>query len=647
MLEFPVSSGNAHRSKEGSLATPADDPLGDWKPVDPEPKMSVKEKKEMEKFHEQMEKEEQALQKLGTTGANTSDMVQSVDLALEKEKTPQGFAMKPWDKLPEETPADFVKKMKPWSLGEADKDITTPKSDMFKTPIPELSEARKLELESLRPGMRSSNYRAEYLMPTDMLGQLAKELPNDIAATQLGMNPLSLARQLALPTPAATAQAGKPEETKHLSDKPNKVFENYKGVVVDIGTIVSTRLAAMRKLQVNPADAEALQDMYEAQKMMASWATSKNKPGQFVGSTGATVLSKHELNLGLQCWAKPDQFNRAEKVRGGFGEFMLKKLGWTDGQGLGKNKSGEVNPLQLDIKFDKKGLMAAEEDGVKSSRRGAVATMTACKDLAGKHPVSALTELCSKRRCVESVWSSQRSARLTAGGWQERAAARDTARALSPEDSRARPIYPEEIRTVPVELEPWEDGEIRESRVKSRESRSKVPRSGEIRSRESPERSQPADHPTERWAVDFLARQTPARPAAPSRKGRQGTDSPERARRQMQERQEGEDRKERARQGRAQEPGWRELGKEMRGREGRRKEGTSRKPVQKSDQILDDLFSSIREGRSREEEEVEEGKGSTREGRPREAREKARRRRSREREGEEVWSRFLRVRVRQ
>lgn len=399
MLEFPVSSGNAHRSKEGSLATPAD-PLGDWEPVEPEPKMTGKEKKEMEKFHEQMEQEEKALQKLGTTGNNTSDMVQSVDLALEKEKAPQGFTMKPWDKMPEESPADFVKKMNPksWTLTEEDKDIATPKSDMFKTPIPELSKARQLELEALRPGRLGSNARAEYLMPTDMLGQLAKELPDDIAATQLGMNPLSLARQLALPTPAATAQAGKPEPTKHVSNKPDKVFENYKGVVVDIGTIVSTRLAAMRKLQVNPADAEALQDMYEAQKMMASWATSKNKPGQFVGSTGATVLSKHELNLGLQCWAKPDQFNRAEKVKGGFGEFMLKKMGWTDGEGLGKNKSGEINPLQLDIKFDKKGLMAAEEDGVKNSRRGAVATMTACKDLAGKHPVSALTELCSKRR---------------------------------------------------------------------------------------------------------------------------------------------------------------------------------------------------------------------------------------------------------
>merc|ERR1712013_691767 len=86
-------------------------------------------------------------------------------------------------------------------------------------------------------------------------------------------------------------------------------------------------------------------------------------------------------SLGLQCWAKPDQFTKAEKVSGGFGEYMLKKMGWTDGEGLGKHKSGEVNPLQLDIKFDKKGLMAAEEEG---RRKGSA--------------VATLTELCSKRR---------------------------------------------------------------------------------------------------------------------------------------------------------------------------------------------------------------------------------------------------------
>ena len=42
---------------------------------------------------------------------------------------------------------------------------------------------------------------------------------------------------------------------------------------------------------------------------------------------------------------------------------MLKKMGWEEGEGLGKNKQGEADPLTLDIKFDKKGLSAAEEGG--------------------------------------------------------------------------------------------------------------------------------------------------------------------------------------------------------------------------------------------------------------------------------------------
>ena len=47
---------------------------------------------------------------------------------------------------------------------------------------------------------------------------------------------------------------------------------------------------------------------------------------------------------------------------------MLKKMGWEEGEGLGRHKQGEADPLTLDIKFDKKGLAAAEEDG----RRGTV-----------------------------------------------------------------------------------------------------------------------------------------------------------------------------------------------------------------------------------------------------------------------------------
>ena len=40
---------------------------------------------------------------------------------------------------------------------------------------------------------------------------------------------------------------------------------------------------------------------------------------------------------------------------------MLRKMGWREGEGLGKDRSGEVDPLQLDIKMDKKGLISAEE----------------------------------------------------------------------------------------------------------------------------------------------------------------------------------------------------------------------------------------------------------------------------------------------
>lgn len=73
---------------------------------------------------------------------------------------------------------------------------------------------------------------------------------------------------------------------------------------VDIGSIVSQRLAAMRKLRENPNDVCALNEMYRAQNEMRTWAESKQMPGQFTGSTGAKVLSPAELTSGYQAWAR-------------------------------------------------------------------------------------------------------------------------------------------------------------------------------------------------------------------------------------------------------------------------------------------------------------------------------------------------------
>ena len=73
------------------------------------------------------------------------------------------------------------------------------------------------------------------------------------------------------------------------------------------------------------------------------------------------------------------QLKASSPLTGSLGARMMEKMGWKDGEGLGRFKSGDVNPLTLDIKFDKKGLMAAEE----TKKGKEVVTMTACKDLSG------------------------------------------------------------------------------------------------------------------------------------------------------------------------------------------------------------------------------------------------------------------------
>ncbi|KAF0291945.1 hypothetical protein FJT64_010006 [Amphibalanus amphitrite] len=165
---------------------------------------------------------------------------------------------------------------------------------------------------------------------------------------------------------------------------------------VDLNTIVSRRLTAIRELQQNPHSRQAQHLMDSAHQDMQNWAASQQRPGVFHGSTGARVLSAAELSTGQQAWAKKNQLKTSAPVTGGVGELLLKKMGWRPGQGLGKNQDGSLTPLLLDVKMDKKGLVS--EDERPGAKRQAPVTMTTVKDLSGKHPISALMELCTKRR---------------------------------------------------------------------------------------------------------------------------------------------------------------------------------------------------------------------------------------------------------
>lgn len=88
-----------------------------------------------------------------------------------------------------------------------------------------------------------------------------------------------------------------------------------------------------------------------------------------------------------------DQLKTAAPLEGGIGMHLLKKMGWLPGQGLGRKNEGPIEPLMLDIKFDKKGLVAEEE-----TIKNLPLQLVSIQDGPGKHPVSMVQELCAKRK---------------------------------------------------------------------------------------------------------------------------------------------------------------------------------------------------------------------------------------------------------
>lgn len=164
--------------------------------------------------------------------------------------------------------------------------------------------------------------------------------------------------------------------------------------MADIQGAIADRIEAMRKLQENPDDNDAMEQMNKAQQQLAEW----NASGQAAEETKIVPMSWADLSSGNPAWAKKDQFHVARKVEG-LGKKLLEKMGWSEGMGLGKNAQGNAEPLVLDFKINREGLSSTNESADGPSfmgRKGFAGGIV--KDLSGKHPVSALMEVCSKRR---------------------------------------------------------------------------------------------------------------------------------------------------------------------------------------------------------------------------------------------------------
>ncbi|VIO96170.1 Uncharacterized protein BM_BM3008 [Brugia malayi] len=187
---------------------------------------------------------------------------------------------------------------------------------------------------------------------------------------------------------------------------------------------MAKRIKASKLLAKDPNDYEARHLLKEADDQatfsiiqiikIRAWAESKkNLPGKFTGTTGVNILKADQLGPDdprFSVWAKKDFLKQTNAVNSGVGLKLMQKMGWTPGEGLGKGRDGPLEPLVLDIKSDRKGLVASEElPELKKLRPNSG------KNLAGKHPVSVLMELCSKKRwhapqftCLESGPSNNR-----------------------------------------------------------------------------------------------------------------------------------------------------------------------------------------------------------------------------------------------
>ncbi|XP_071480875.1 uncharacterized protein [Diadema antillarum] len=227
-------------------------------------------------------------------------------------------------------------------------------------------------------------------------------------------NPSGAGSSGAVTTVAAVASAPTPTAAPNIPGVTNvvppqqvedkdKVFEDSPGFAYDISAIVSARLKAARALQSNPNNVEALTVLHHSQRQIQTWAHSSQKPGLFTGSTDATFLNPQQLanpNPKNQAWIKKDMFKTAAPVSTDIGLSLMQKMGWRQGEGLGKNKEGAINPLLLEIKTDRQGLVAEAE---KPKKKGDVSKVIR-KDLSGKHPVMALNELCSKKHWGKAVF---------------------------------------------------------------------------------------------------------------------------------------------------------------------------------------------------------------------------------------------------
>lgn len=195
-----------------------------------------------------------------------------------------------------------------------------------------------------------------------------------------------------------------------LANKDEQVFDDPKTsyIMTEMDKLMKQKAELERQVQKAPNDLQLIAQMYTIEEKLQAWARKRDAPGEWSGGTDAPrLLTRDELEgQGKEAWATADMFEGAQEVQG-VGRRLLEKMGWSDGQALGKLGVGDVEPLVIDFKLDRRGLNAIDEvhKGQKAKLELRASTQP-LNILSGKHPVSAINEVCQKRRWPLPTWTT-------------------------------------------------------------------------------------------------------------------------------------------------------------------------------------------------------------------------------------------------
>lgn len=129
--------------------------------------------------------------------------------------------------------------------------------------------------------------------------------------------------------------AGKPvsAKDKDVEDKVNDFLNkhaqpsNKSGI--DIGSIMSQRLAALKVLAQDKTNRVALNQLRQADDQIGEWSKSNGEPEEEERSAENTM----EPESGLENFVSYKDFTKTAKSKDGVGMALLQKMGWQPGQG--------------------------------------------------------------------------------------------------------------------------------------------------------------------------------------------------------------------------------------------------------------------------------------------------------------------------